>query len=390
MPERKSIPKFVGVYYRESEKRKWRERPDRIYWVSFKDSQTGKLHWERCGWASEGWTPERAQRRRFELLEQDRTGEYQSKKERRQNDLTFKELMEGHYLPWSDQNKRRWRDDRSRYKTWLEPLLAEKTLNTIGALDLERLKRTMRDKGKSDATVRHALCLVRQAFNKAVEWRLWAGENPCKAIRFPKPNNARLRFLSHAEADTLMQALAKKSKQIERVARLSLYGGFRVAEIFSLSWSNVDRGNRVITILDTKNGESRPIFISPHIKAVLDELTPGEPDEPIFKTRQKKSVVWLSKSFQRVINELGWNKGITDRRQKVTFHTLRHSFASWSVMAGVPLYQVGKALGHKTTTMTARYSHLSPDSQRAAFEAVSRFAEQSKEEEAANEKTRKG
>ena len=39
-------------------------------------------------------------------------------------------------------------------------------------------------------------------------------------------------------------------------------------------------------------------------------------------------------------------------------------------MAGVPLYVVGKALGHKTLTMTARYSHLAPDSHRAAFEAV--------------------
>jgi integrase len=54
----------------------------------------------------------------------------------------------------------------------------------------------------------------------------------------------------------------------------------------------------------------------------------------------------------------------------VTFHTLRHTYASWAVMAGVPLYVVAKALGHRTLTMTARYSHLAPDSHRAAFEAV--------------------
>jgi hypothetical protein len=39
-------------------------------------------------------------------------------------------------------------------------------------------------------------------------------------------------------------------------------------------------------------------------------------------------------------------------------------------MAGVPLYVVGKALGHRTLVMTARYSHLALDSHRAAFEAV--------------------
>jgi integrase len=67
---------------------------------------------------------------------------------------------------------------------------------------------------------------------------------------------------------------------------------------------------------------------------------------------------------------LGFNEGITDRREQVTFHSLRHTHASWAVMAGVALYVVSKALGHKTLTMTARYSHLAPDSHRTAFEAV--------------------
>ena len=41
-------------------------------------------------------------------------------------------------------------------------------------------------------------------------------------------------------------------------------------------------------------------------------------------------------------------------------------------MSGTPLYVVGKALGHRTLMMTARYSHLAPDSHRAAFEAVAK------------------
>ena len=70
------------------------------------------------------------------------------------------------------------------------------------------------------------------------------------------------------------------------------------------------------------------------------------------------------------MNELELNEGISDPRERATFHTLRHTYASWAVMAGLPLYVVGKALGHRTLTITQRYSQLAPDSHRAAFEAV--------------------
>ena len=101
-------------------------------------------------------------------------------------------------------------------------------------------------------------------------------------------------------------------------------------------------------------------------------MTPSLPEEPLFPTKKNEPVKWLSKSFRAVVDRLDLNKGITDRRQRVTFHTLRHTYCSWAVMAGIPLYVVSKAVGHKTTIMTQRYSHLAPESQKQAFEAVAR------------------
>lgn len=370
MAKKISLKKFTGVYYSESIIRKWRERPDRCYWVAFKDAQTGKLCWERCGWASEGWTPEAAQRRRYELLEQDRAGAYKPKKERKAEGLTFGELLEEHYLPWSAENKKRARDDRGMYRNWVKPRLADKPLKDIAPLDLERLKREMRAAGKAEATVKHALCLVRQAFNKAVVWRLWEGENPCKGVAFPSPNNARQRFLSQEEAARLLAALRERSPQVARIAVISLYGGLRLGEALGLVRSNVDTANRIIYVQDTKNKTSRPLFITEPVQEVLNELPPGSPDELLFKSKTGDPVQWLSKTFRAVVKSLKLNEGVSDPRERVTFHTLRHTYASWAVMAGVPLYVVGKALGHKTLVMTQRYSHLAPDSHRAAFEAV--------------------
>ena len=367
MAKKISVKKYAGVYYTESTVHKWRERPDRCYWVAFKDA--GKLIWERCGWASEGWTPEAAQRRRYELLEQDRAGEYRPKRERKADQLMFGELMETHYLPWAEKNKKHPFGDLSRYAHWLKPRFATKPLKDISPLDLERLKREMREAGKSEATVRHVLCIVRQAFNKAVVWRLWTGENPCKGVSFPSPNNARQRFLTPEEAAQILESLRQRSDQVARIATMSLYGGLRLGEVLRLIWANVDFTNGIIFVQDSKN-QSRPIFITEPIKQILAELTPGAPDDSLFTTKAGNPVQQLSKSFGATVKELKLNEGISDPRERVSFHTLRHTHASWAVMAGVPLYVVSKALGHKTLTMTARYSHLAPDSHRAAFEAV--------------------
>jgi site-specific recombinase XerD len=56
-----------------------------------------------------------------------------------------------------------------------------------------------------------------------------------------------------------------------------------------------------------------------------------------------------------------FNEGVEDTRQRVYFHTLRHTFASWLVQRGVDLYKVKELMGHEDIKMTMRYAHLAPE-----------------------------
>ena len=105
------------------------------------------------------------------------------------------------------------------------------------------------------------------------------------------------------------------------------------------------------------------------------------PDDYIFKSTENKKIQEISKTFPRVVSFLGFNKNITDDRQKVVFHTLRHTYASRLVMSRTDLYSVQKLMGHSTMAMTERYSHLSPNHLQKAVANFEEYVNKSKENE---------
>jgi integrase len=373
---------YPGVRYREHPTRKHGLKPDWYFTIRYQ--KDGKRHEEGLGWASQGWSAARASEVLSELKKAQRLGEgSQTLSERRElkraevkakkahkaaveRDLfTFGELA-GQYLKWAKDNKKSYLEDEQRYRTHLAGPLGDKPLKSITVLDLERLKRNLKKK-LSPATQKHCLVLVRQIFNKATTWGIFDGPNPVKGIKLPRVDNRRTRFLSHEEAHALLEELKKRSLQVHDQALVSLHAGLRFGEIAALKWGDIDLEHSIIQVRDAKAG-SRQAFMTKGVGAMFQDRRPerAKPGDLVFKSRTGVQQEHISQAFRRAVATLGLNEGITDTRDKVVFHTARHSFASWLAIQGTPLLTIKELLGHKTLAMTERYSHLAPDCKRAA------------------------
>ncbi|HWR89106.1 MAG TPA: site-specific integrase, partial [Dissulfurispiraceae bacterium] len=203
------------------------------------------------------------------------------------------------------------------------------------------------------ATVNRLVATLKHCIHKAYQWEM-CHEETLKRVRQVKllpENNKRLRYLSKKECMTLLSHCKDYLKPIVMTA---LNTGMRKEEILSLKWDNVDMVHGFISLDRTKNGERREIPINETLTVTLKGLVRRIDVPYVFHD------VSTGKRFKDIKKPFGTamkKAGIVDFR----FHDLRHTFASHLVMAGVDITTVSKLLGHKSLTMTLRYSHLAPD-----------------------------
>jgi integrase len=154
-------------------------------------------------------------------------------------------------------------------------------------------------------------------------------------------------------------------------ALLSLFCGLRAGEIFALTWSDINFDSRQILIRNPKNKRNRYAFMTREVETMLKDRRKNQTlDDLIFPKVGGWRQTTVSSVFSRVVDDLGLNDGITDRRQKLVFHSLRHTYASWLVQSGEALYTVKELMGHQSLQMTERYSHLAPGHLRQAAERL--------------------
>lgn len=364
---------FTGVYTRKSEVRRHDGKPDVCFDICYKTPE-GKLIWEKVGWRSEGYSVNKASEIRADRIRALRHPEHEAAAPQVITMAQAWEVFKKQALV-----NVRGRGEISRYETHIEPRFGNTNLYDITTLALEDFKnelfakKTVRgDTTLSPETVRHILSDIRRIYRKMAEWGMYSGKIPTERLRMPKVDNKRERFLTPREADMLLCALENRSCTWWRIALISLYTGLRLSEITSLRGQNIDFEAGLIMV-DGKTGR-RAAYISAPIVPALKSVIPANPSALLFSKRNGKQMDSgdTSNTFARAVDDMGLNDGITDRRRKVVFHTLRHTFASWLAQKGVPLYTIGELIGHTTVQMTKRYAKLSPDNKRSAVEIIAK------------------
>ena len=194
-------------------------------------------------------------------------------------------------------------------------------------------------------------------FNYAIE-KSYTDNNP--AYKIKKLNSlSRLKTLSDEDINKLIAAAT--NKLTKDLITFLIYTGCRKGEALNLKWADVDLKNDVIAIKGTKTKYDRYIPISKPLKELLNGIERNQDCLYVFNINGAKIG-----NFRRSFKTACRNAGLKDLR----IHDLRHVFASKMVMNGTSLYITGELLGHRTTQMTKRYSHLVPDTLKKAVNDV--------------------
>jgi integrase len=257
------------------------------------------------------------------------------------------------------------------------------------------------------ATVNRELATLKNMFTKAEEWGLIPDTalRVARKVKLSKESNGRLRFLSAEEATALVDACYC---ELQDIVIFALNTGCRKSEILSLTWNNVDLTHGFITIVESKNGESREIPINNDLagmfkgvvsrigikgkevneipeNASFDETVDGVIRRivkrqgvsraiPLKTTIEDKLKIVIKQSgspyvfvnpetgtrFQDIKRSFATACGNAEILE-FNFHDLRHTFASHLVMKGADMTTVSRLMGHKSLTMTLRYAHLAPN-----------------------------
>lgn len=285
-------------------------------------------------------------------------------------DKTFNELFD-YWLAHRAPKKRSFKDDVSVIRKHLRPAFGELRLRD---LTIEHIDNFVDDRDNLDPkTVNNHLTLLRTTLGMARDELEWIRHFP----KFKKPStrlfDKDFRYLRNDDEITRFLAAARGEGQMAfMLCATALYGGMRAGELGGLQWGDVDFDRRLISVQrsfcgPTKSGDVRYVPIVDALLPLLREWRLRNPGRLVFSNRDGEMLRESGRLYQEVFHRIldaaefpKEEKANGHARRYITFHGLRHTFASHWVMNGGDIFKLQKVLGHKSIQMTMRYAHLAP------------------------------
>jgi integrase len=197
--------------------------------------------------------------------------------------------------------------------------------------------------------------VLKAALNRAWrEGKIPSDEAWRRVEPFEEVNAARVRYLTVAEARRLSNAC---DPDFRVLAQAALATGARYGELITLRASDFNPDSGTVHVRTSKSSKGRHIVLNDEGMALFKALAAGKSGNAILLTRLD-GAPWKPAHQARRMTEACKRAKIAP---PVSFHVLRHTWASLAVMAGGPLMVVARNLGHSDTRMVERhYGHLAP------------------------------
>lgn len=290
---------------------------------------------------------------------------------KRPEDRTFAELCD-HWLETRGAAKRSAKDDRSICRRLREFFGDARLLREIGVEDVDAYVDEHDD--LSPKTLANHVTLLITMMNYAAEFREpWVLRVP----RFKKPKIVALgRNYSYLrtseEVDRFLRAAKEEGDAIHMLYLTALATGMRAGELAGLEWPDVNLDGRLIMVQrsfsgPTKSGHARPVPILDMLLGDLRAWRVRHAGRLVFTNRDGRMLEKSARAFQEILHRVLDRAGFPSDakangrvRRYVTFHGLRHTFASHWMMRGGDVFKLQQILGHQSMAMTLRYAHLAP------------------------------
>lgn len=201
------------------------------------------------------------------------------------------------------------------------------------------------DDGVSEGTIKRDVTILSAILHRAYEDEFIDRKPRVPSLKGSKPSDRTLEF------DEEERLLFHAPPHLKSIIIFALETGARKGEILSLDWRNVDLKKRRIKFVNTKNGKDRVI---PMTNACYDLLYNQDRHlaGPVFGVNGR-AIKDIKTSYQTAKRKAGIDG--------LTFHHLRHTFASRFISKGGQQQALMTILGHSSSAMTQKYTHLSVD-----------------------------